>query len=97
MSTGTRLFTFLSGIFAQIFGQIVSIIRKRLRNTNLVLSIYFKMKKISLPVDLRRSKTPLFKLPLVNTKALFTRHPNAVELVRLDVAFTRNHLHRTKI
>ena len=81
-STGTGLFTFLSGIFAQIFGQIVSIIRKRLRNTNLVLSIYFKMKKISPPVDLRRSKTPLFKLPFVNTKALFTRHSNAVELVR---------------
>ena len=31
MSTGSGLFSFLSGIFAQAFGQIVSIIRKRLR------------------------------------------------------------------
>ena len=30
-STGSGLFSFLSGIFAQAFGQIVSIIRKRLR------------------------------------------------------------------
>ena len=34
-------FSFLSGIFAQIFEQIVSIIRKRLRNTNSVELIYF--------------------------------------------------------
>ena len=30
-STGSGPFSFLSGIFAQAFGQIVSIIRKRLR------------------------------------------------------------------
>ena len=30
---------------------------------NLVFSIYFKMKKFTLPVDMRRSKTPLLKLP----------------------------------
>ena len=78
-STGSGLFKFLSGIFAQIFGQIVSIIRKRRRITNLVLSIYFKMKKMSLPVDLRGLKTPLFKLSFFNTKTFFTRHPNAVE------------------
>ena len=75
MSTGSGLFKFLSGIFAQIFGQIVSIIRKRLRNTNLVLSIYFKTKKISLPVDLRRLKTPLLKLSFFNTKAFFYTAP----------------------
>jgi len=60
-STGSRHLSFLSGIFAQIFGQIVSIIRKRLRNTNLVASIYFQMKNTSLPVDVRCSKTPLLK------------------------------------
>ena len=54
-------FSFLSGIFPQMFGQIVSIIRKILRNTNLAASIYFKMKKTSLPVDMRCSKTSLLK------------------------------------
>ena len=63
MSTGSGLFSFLSCNFDQMFGQIVSIIRKRLRNTILVLSIYFKMKKISLLVDVHSSKTPLLKLP----------------------------------
>ena len=62
-STGSGLFSFLSGIFAQIFGQIVPIIGKRPRKTYLVLSIYFKMKKMSLPVDVRCSKTPLIDLP----------------------------------
>ena len=61
--TGSGLFSFLTGIFGQICGQIVSIIRQRLRNTNLVASIYFKMKKTTLPVEVRRSKTPLLKLP----------------------------------
>ena len=64
-STTMGLFSFLSGISAQFFGQIVYIIRKRPRNANLVLSIYFKMKKISLPVDGRRLKTPLFKLRII--------------------------------
>ena len=50
-STGSGLFSFLSGISPQMFGQIVSIIRKILRNTNLAASIYFKMKKTSLPVE----------------------------------------------
>ena len=59
-STGSRHLSFLSGIFAQIFGQIVSN-KKRLRNTNLVASIYFQMKNTSLPVGVRCSKTPLLK------------------------------------
>ena len=54
--TGSGLFSFLRGIFGQICGQIVSIMRQRLRNTNLVASIYFKMKKTTLPVEVRRSK-----------------------------------------
>ena len=54
---------FLSGIFAQSFGQIVPIIGKRPRKTYLVLSIYFKMKKMSFPVDVRCSKTSLLDLP----------------------------------
>ena len=62
-SIGSGLFSFLNGIFAQFFGQIAPIIGKRLRKTYLVLSIYFKMKKMSLPVDVRCSKTPLLDLP----------------------------------
>ena len=52
-------FSFLDGGLAQMFGQIVSLVVKTLRNTNLVASRCFKMKKTSLPVDVRRSKTPL--------------------------------------
>ena len=49
--------------FCPNFGQIISIIVKTLRNANLVASRCFKMKEISLPVDVRCSKTPLLKLP----------------------------------
>ena len=45
------------------FLQIVSIIVKTLRNTNLVVSRCFKMEKFSLSVDVRRLKMPLPKLP----------------------------------
>ena len=64
-STGSVFFffsVFLDGGFAQIFRQIIRIIVKTLRNTNLVLSRCFKMKKTSLPVDVRRSKTNFLKL-----------------------------------
>ena len=53
-----------------MFGQMASIIVKTLRNANLVASRCFKMKKISLPFDVRSSKTPLLKLP-VNIHAEF--------------------------
>ena len=65
-STGSGLFSFLDGGFTQIFGQIVSIIVKTPRNTNLVASRCFKMKKTSLPFDVRRSKTPFLKLPILS-------------------------------
>ena len=44
-STGSGLFSFVDGSFDQIFLQIVSIIVKSLRNTNLVAPRRFKMKK----------------------------------------------------
>ena len=66
-------FSFLDSVFAQIFGQIVSIIVTTLRNTNLGASRCFKMKKTSLPVDVRRSKMPLLKLPNM-TVAASSRH-----------------------
>ena len=62
-STGSGLFSFLDSGFAHLLGQLVSIIVKTLRNTNLGASRCFKMKKTSLPVDVRYSKTPLLKLP----------------------------------
>ena len=62
-STGSGLFSFLDSGFAHLLGQLVSIIVKTLRNTNLGASRCFKMKKTSVPVDVRRSKTPLLKLP----------------------------------
>ena len=55
--------SFLDGGFAHIFGQIVSIIVKTLRNTNLGASRCFKMKKTSLPVDLLPVDVPRSKMP----------------------------------
>ena len=66
MSTGNGLFALLSRDFEQIFGQIVSVRIKTLGNTNMVASRLIKREKGSLPVDVRRSKTSLLKLP--NTK-----------------------------
>ena len=63
-STGSGLFSFLDSGFAHFLGQLVSIIVKTRRNTNLGASRCFKMKKTSLPVDVRRSKMPLLKLPM---------------------------------
>ena len=64
-STGSDLFfSFFDGGFTQMFGEMASIIVKTLRNANLVASRCFKMKKISLPFDVRSSKTPLLKLPV---------------------------------
>ena len=65
MSTGNGLFALLSRDFEQIFGQIVSVRFKTLGNTNMVASRLIKREKGSLPVDVRRSKTSLLKLPIV--------------------------------
>ena len=58
-STGSVFFFFHFWTcgFAQIFRHFVPTIVKTLRNTNLVASRCFKMKKTSLTVDARRSKT----------------------------------------
>ena len=62
-STGSGLFAFLDGGFSQILGQIVFVRVKTLSNTNLVALRHFKKEKASFPVDVRRSKTSLLKLP----------------------------------
>ena len=46
-STGSVFFSFLDSGFAHFLGQLVSIIVKTLRNTNLKASRCFKMKKTS--------------------------------------------------
>ena len=69
-STGSGLFALLRRDFEQIFGQIVSIRIKTLGNKNTVGSRLNKREKGSLPVDVRRSKTSLLKLP--NYLVLFT-------------------------
>ena len=56
-------FSFFDGGFAQIFSQIASITVKKLRNTNFISSRHVKRENTSLPVDVRRSKTSLLKLP----------------------------------
>ena len=48
-----------------MFAQIASIRVKTLSNTNLIASRQFKLEKGSLPVDVRRSKTSLLKLPII--------------------------------
>ena len=75
-STGSGLFSFLDSGFAHFLGQLVSIIVKTLRNTNLGASRCFKMKKTSLPVDVRRSKTPLLKLPNARVKRRISYEKN---------------------
>ena len=64
-STGSGLFSFFDGGFAQIFSQIASITVKKLRNSNFISSRHVKRENTSLPVDVRRSKTSLLKLPNV--------------------------------
>ena len=64
-STGSGLFSNFDGGFAQIFSQIASIAVKKLRNTNFISSRHVKRENTSLPVDERRSKTSLLKLPIM--------------------------------
>ena len=73
MLTGSGLFALLSRGFEQIFGQIVSIRMKTLSNTNMVASRLIKREKGSLPVDVRRSKTALLKLPNKVSFTLFAK------------------------
>ena len=63
-STGSGLFSFFDCGFAQIFSQIASITVKKLRNTNFISARHVKRENTSLPVDVRRTKTSLLKLPI---------------------------------
>ena len=74
-STGSGRFALLSRDFEQILGQIVSIRIKTLGNTNMVASRLIKRGKSSLPVDVRRSKTLLLKLPNTGWKPVLLIEP----------------------
>ena len=52
-STGSGLFTNLGRDFDQFLDQIVSMIEKTFRNTNLIASRHLRREKNSLPVDVR--------------------------------------------
>ena len=62
-SIGSGFFSFLNDGIVLIFSQILSIRVKKLCNTNFILSRHIKRENALLPVDVRRSKTPLLKLP----------------------------------
>ena len=62
MSTGSRRLAFLGSELAHILGQIVCIRVKTLGKTNLAASRHIKMKKGTIPVDVRRPKKSLLKL-----------------------------------
>ena len=64
-STGSGFFALLSRDFEQIFGRNASLRVKTLGNINLVASRLIKREKRSLPVEVRRSKTLLFKIPII--------------------------------
>ena len=64
-STGNGSFALLSRDFEQTFGQIVSVRIKTLGNINTVASRLINRGKGSLPLDVRRSKASLLKLPNV--------------------------------
>ena len=61
-------FALLSGDFERNFRQIFSIRVKTLSDRNLVASRNIKTEKGSLLVDMRRSKTPLLKLPILQKR-----------------------------
>ena len=62
--TGSRLFTLLGSVFAQIFGHIVVLRVKELSNTNLFALRHMLREKVSLPVDVRRSEFAFAFFPI---------------------------------
>ena len=69
--------------FAQIFSQIVSIRVKRLSNTNFILSRHIKREDVSLPVHVRRSKTPLLSSLLSGFPVCLGGVPECSTVVRV--------------
>ena len=70
-STGSGYFASLGSCFAHICVQIVHFRQKTVSKTNLALSWHTKTEKASLPVNVCRSKTSLFKLPTKFSSQVF--------------------------
>ena len=81
-STGNGRFALLSRDFEQIFGQIVSLRIKTLGNINTVASRLINRGKGSLPLDVRRSKTSLLKLPNKSPAGFMFYHAPSTDLNR---------------
>ena len=62
-STGSGLFASLGSSLVETLGYIIFIREKKVNNPNLYASRHIKMEKASLPVNVRRLKTSLVKLP----------------------------------
>ena len=75
-STGSGLFASLGAGLVETLGYIVFIREKKLSNTNFLASRYIVRKKTSLPVDVRRSKTSLLKLPNDVSNTSLTSYDN---------------------
>ena len=71
-STGSGLFVPFGRDLEQILGQIVSIRAKTLSHTYLVASRHIKGEKSSLPVQVRRLKTSLLKLPIITADTVLS-------------------------
>ena len=84
----------MSRDFEQIFEQIVSVRIKTLGNTNMVTSRLIKREKGSLPVDVRRSKTSLLKLPNVFLSLFLLARGTLKFLFLLKLDLTPSHSFR---
>ena len=92
---GSGLFASLGSGLVQTLGQIVFIREKKLSNTNLLESRHIKEKKASLPVDVRRSKTSLLKLPTMYCARVSWRK-NVIAVVILRLVLWRQQVIKCK-
>ena len=67
-STGSGLFASLGSGLVETLGKIVLIREKKLSNTTLLASTHMKREKVSLLLEVRRSKTSLLKLPITSLR-----------------------------
>ena len=77
-------FHFFDGGFAQIFSQIASITVEKLRNRTFISSRHVKRENTSLPIDVRRSKTSLLKLPIKSRRLRQTIKVNLYHMTKFS-------------
>ena len=74
------------------FGQIVSVRVKTLSNRNLVASRHINREKGSLPIDVRRSKTSLLKIPITWQTALTDSNNSRAAVIDVFCGYVSDHL-----